>query len=122
MLDYAANAVSYWSIEKIRERFESQENSNGPSPDEQLLELLGPNADIESFWGQVKTNLLAGRIRLVFVADVIPVELQAIVEYLNRQMSPTEVLAVEVKQFVDEASRLKTLVPKVIGQTVASQS
>lgn len=30
MLDYAANAVSYWSIEKIRERFESQENSNGP--------------------------------------------------------------------------------------------
>jgi hypothetical protein len=59
---------------------------------------------------------------LVFVADVIPAELRAIVEYLNRQMSPTEVLAVEVKQFVDDASRLKTLVPKVIGQTVASQS
>jgi hypothetical protein len=122
MLDYAANAVSYWSIEKIRERFESQENSNGPSPDEQLLELLGPNADIETFWERVKTNLLAERIRLVFVADVIPAELRAIVEYLNRQMSPTEVLAVEVKQFVDDASRLKTLVPKVIGQTVASQS
>ncbi|MCU0713274.1 MAG: hypothetical protein MUC43_14530 [Pirellula sp.] len=122
MLDYAANAVSYWSMEKIRARFESQETNDGLSVDEQLMELLGPNADVEAFWERVKTNLIAERIRLVFVADVIPSELRAIVEYLNRQMSPTEVLAVEVKQFVDDSSRLKTLVPTVIGQTVASQT
>jgi len=52
---------------------------------------------------------------MVFVADVIPPELRRIVEFLNSQMDPAEVLAVEIKQFVGQG--LKTLVPRVIGQT-----
>ena len=63
----------------------------------------------------MKTNLQAGRVRLVFVADEIPPELRRVVEFLNSQMDPAEVLAVEVKQFVGE--NLKTLVPRVLGQT-----
>ena len=67
----------------------------------------------------MKTNLQAGRVRMVFVADVIPAELRRIVEFLNGQMDPAEVLAVEIRQFVGQG--LKTLVPRVIGQTVEAE-
>jgi hypothetical protein len=69
----------------------------------------------ETFWAMVKTNLQAGRVRLIFVADVIPPELRRIVEFLNAQMDPAEVLALEIKQYVGEG--LQTLVPRVIGQS-----
>jgi hypothetical protein len=73
---------------------------------------------VHTFWSNVKTNLQAGRVRMVFVADLIPVELRRIVEFLNQQMDPAEVLAVEVKQFVGDGVR--TLVPRVIGQTTGA--
>ena len=63
----------------------------------------------------MKTNLQAGRIRLLFVADQIPNELKRIVEFLNTQMNPAEVLALELQQF--EGQGLKTIVPVVYGQT-----
>jgi hypothetical protein len=56
---------------------------------------------------------------MVFVADEIPQELRRVVEFLNGQMDPAEVLAVEVKQYAGQA-RLKTLVPRLVGQTAAS--
>lgn len=115
ILDYAANAVVYWPLEEIRVRFEaSQEN-----PSEALAGLLGEEANEEEFWQKAKTNLQAGRVRLVFVADLIPPELQRIVEFLNEQMDPAEVLAVEIKQYVGE--NMKTLVPRVIGQTAEAK-
>jgi hypothetical protein len=46
--------------------------------------------------------------------------LKRIVEFLNLQMNPAEVLAVELRQYVGEG--LKTLVPIVFGQTDAAQS
>lgn len=122
LLDYAANAVSYWSVEEIRSRFQTQCEADGMSSEDRLADLMRMETDAESFWERVKTNLQAGRIRMVFVADIIPAELRCVVEFLNRQMDPAEVLAVEIKQFVDQTLRLKTLVPTVIGQSVASQT
>ena len=58
---------------------------------------------------------------MVFVADEIPNELKRIIEFLNEQMDPAEVLAVEIKQYVDADSKIKTLVPRVIGQTSEAQ-
>jgi hypothetical protein len=55
---------------------------------------------------------------MLFVADVIPPELRRIVEFLNGQMDPAQVLAVEIKHFVGQD--LKTLVPTVFGQTAKS--
>jgi hypothetical protein len=52
---------------------------------------------------------------MLFVADQIPVELRRIVEFLNTQMDPAEVLAIEIQQYVGEG--LRTLVPRVFGQT-----
>ena len=53
--------------------------------------------DAESFWTNVKTNLQAGRIRMLFVADEIPKDLKRIIEFMNEQMDPAEVLGIEVK-------------------------
>src|SRR5205085_2216543 len=85
-----------------------------------LSELTGPDISVEEFWQLVKTNLQAKRIRLLFVADVIPLELRRIVEFLNEQMDPAEVLAVELRQF--ESKNLKVLVPTVYGQTQEAAS
>jgi hypothetical protein len=115
MLDYAANAVAYWAVEEVRARFESRCKDDGADPEAELSDFLGNGQDGSSFWQQVKTNLQAGRVRLIFIADEIPPELRRVVEFLNSQMDPAEVLAIEVKQFVGE--NLKTLVPRVLGQT-----
>jgi hypothetical protein len=85
-----------------------------------LAEFLGPVDDPSAFWQQVKTNLQAGRVRLLFVADVIPPELKRVVEFLNQQMDPAEVLAIEIRQFTG-GEGLRTLVPTVFGQTAAAQ-
>jgi len=84
MLDYAANAVVYWPVERIRAAFEAGEADAA----EKLAGLLGEGSDPEQFWAKVKTNLQAGRIRMLFVADAIPPELRRIVEFLNEQMDP----------------------------------
>jgi len=114
MLDYAANAVVHWPIEKIRTRFETICQEQGIEPVDQIRECLGVE-DIEDFWEKAKTNLRAEKIRLVFVADKIPQELRLIVEFLNRQMDPAEVLAVEIKHY--SGPGWKSLIPRVIGQT-----
>jgi hypothetical protein len=119
MLDYAANAVVYWPVEAIRARFEEDCRQRGSDPAKEVETLLGSDGDTEDLWQRVKTNLQAGRVRMVFVADVIPLELRRIVEFLNGQMDPAEVLAVEIRQFVGQG--LKTLVPRVIGQTVEAE-
>lgn len=117
MLDYAANGVAYWSVDRLRERFETN-----PESEQAILDLLeDPDADPGKYWQDVKYNLQAGKMRLIFVSDRIPDELRRIVEFLNEQMSPAEVLAVEIKQYVSKDSKLKTLVPRVIGQTAKAQ-
>ncbi|MCB9650902.1 MAG: hypothetical protein H6730_30575 [Deltaproteobacteria bacterium] len=117
MLDYAANAVVHWPSERIRATFEAQT----PEAEQRILALVqqADPGQIEEFWQRVETNLQAGKIRLIFVADRIPQELRRIVEFLNTQMHPAEVLAVEVRQF--EGEQLRSLVPKVLGQTAAAQ-
>jgi hypothetical protein len=119
MLDYAANAVVYWPVEKMRAEYEASCEARGVGAEQEVEALIGQKMDVDQFWQSVKTNLQAGKIRMVFVADVIPTELQRIVEFLNQQMDPAEVLAVEIKQYVGQG--LKTLVPRVIGQTAEAE-
>jgi len=113
MLDYAANAVVYWPVETIKAQFEA--NYKGQNYSEVIKQAFGPEVDENQFWQNVKTNLQAERIRMIFVADKIPVELKRIVEFLNGQMDPAEVLAFEIPQY--QAEGLQALAPKIIGQT-----
>jgi hypothetical protein len=119
MLDYAANAVVYWPVEMIRSRFVARCEAEKANADEMLAAFLGEDADPEAFWASVKTNLQARKVRMVFVADVIPPELRRIVEFLNEQMDPAEVLALEIKQYV--ADQVHTLVCSVIGRTAEAE-
>ena len=115
MLDYAANAVAYWPVEAIRAAFEKRAEDDRQDPDQLLNDVLGSEADVDAFWAKVKVNLQAGRVRMVFVADEIAPELRRIVEFLNVQMDPAEVLAVEVRQYV--GAEFRGLVPRLLGQT-----
>lgn len=119
MLDYAANAVAYWPVEDVRAKFEARCEQSEEDPNDVLTAFLGEDHDVDDFWQHVKTNLQAGRIRMVFLSDAIPIELRRIVEFLNEQMDPAEVLAIEVKQYIGKGA--KTLVPRVLGQTEAAR-
>jgi hypothetical protein len=115
LLEYAANAVSFWPVEKLQATFEGRCQAAGTDAAQTLQGFLGENTNPSAFWGTVDTNLKAGKIRILLVGDSIPREVRRIVEFLNGQMVSAEILAVEIKQFGNET--LKTLVPRVYGQT-----
>lgn len=118
MMDYAANAAVYWSGEVLQARFTETAQRQGQDPEQVLARFLG-GGDPEHFWQTVQLNLRSGKIRLVFVADYIPSELQRIVEFLNEHMTPTEVLALEIRRF--SGGGLSTHIPRLIGQTSEAQ-
>lgn len=119
LLDYAANGVAYWPAGSLRARFEAACNGDA-DPEAKLLAFLGEAADVASFRTRVDDNLRTGRIKLMFVADAIPVELARIVEFLNDQMR-ADVRAVELNYYHGpDGSRL--LAPRVIGETERSRA
>lgn len=120
MLDYAANGVAYWPIGQIIAAHRDTAGALGRDPDEELAMFL-EGADVESFWKQVEANLRSGRVRMLFVADRISKELTRIVEFLNEQMRPAEVLAIELEHFI-AANGTRTLVPRLVGSTARAQS
>ena len=115
LLEYAANAVIYWSEEKIRSTFEIICENKNEEPGQYLSNYFDDELDYENYWMSVKTNLDLGKVRMIFLADKIPFELKRIIEFLNEQMNPAEVLDVEIKQYTN--GKHKTLVPRIIGQS-----
>lgn len=121
MLDYAANGIEYWSMDRLRQAAAETATRRGKSLDAEIRQLLGrEDAEVEPFWQQVEANLRAGRVRLIFVTEETPRELRRLVEFLNDKMADIEVLAVEVRQFVGQGR--KALVPRVVGLTEAGRS
>ena len=118
MLDYAANSILYWTPDALQTWLTKRCEREGLDPEQQLAAFLDGTASSGDFWQRVKTNLQAGKVRLLFVSDAIPPELRRIVEFLNEQMDPAEVLAVEIRQYA--GGGLRSLVPRVMGQTSES--
>jgi hypothetical protein len=115
MLEYAANAVQYWDTSRIIASYEARCNENELNPQQELIQTLELEESYEEFWNKVKTNLEISKIRLLFIADEIPLELRQIVEFLNEQMNNVEVLAIEIKQYTGPEQ--KTLIPRLFGQS-----
>ena len=115
ILEYAANALVHWPVEKIIADFQTQHSDEDPNTDQLLSRFLQEEQTAKGFWQAVETNLQAGRIRLVIVADTIPPELRRIVEFLNEQMDPADIFAIEVKQFIGEDK--VALAPRLIGSS-----
>ncbi|MFO6451522.1 MULTISPECIES: hypothetical protein [unclassified Aeromicrobium] len=123
MLDYAANGVRYWPPDALRIAFETTQAELGSDPRESVYELHGdPEVTIDEFFTRIGDNLRGGRIRMVFVADHIPDELRRIVEFLNEQLTPAEVFAVEVKQYRAQGYDGTVIVPAVYGRTAAASA
>lgn len=119
MFDYAANFATAWTVDLLRSSFNRTCEEAGRAPDDVLTKLT-EQTNIPDFWRRVGVNLETKTLRLLFVADVIPLELRRIVEFLNEQMKSIEVLAVELRQFTSEG--LRTIVPTVYGQTQEAMS
>lgn len=118
LLDYVANATRYWRAPDLAAAFAA---THGDQAHRVLTEFVGDDIDEESFWDRVIANLSEGRARLLFLADRIPTELQAIVEFLNERIDATEVLAVELQQYRTPDGP-QVLVPRVIGSTAAAKA
>jgi hypothetical protein len=116
MLDYAANAIVYWSVGTIRELFEKTCDDRGKHAGTELADLFDLDFEPEIYWEKVDNHLQTGKIRLLFVADKIPKELLRVIEFLNEQMSPAEVFAVELPQY--EGHGVKSIAPRILGKTV----
>jgi hypothetical protein len=116
LLDYAANGVEYWPAGELRRALEATLGS-ADAAEAAIVELT--DMDPDTFWQMAEANLRAGRVRLVVLADAIPKELQRVVEFLNERMPDTEVLALEVQQYLGGGQQ--TLVPRVVGDTTAAQ-
>ncbi|MEJ7786576.1 MAG: hypothetical protein WKF96_17380 [Solirubrobacteraceae bacterium] len=82
MLDYAANAKTSFSAERMAAWLEEMARQRGSTAADTLLDTFGVE-DVDGFWQTVETNLEAERFRLVFVSDSIGAELRRIIEFLN---------------------------------------
>lgn len=116
MLDYAANGVRYWPVERLRRLYEEQCRQDQRDPLAYLREIVGADVEPDDFWVRVGEHLEIGRIRMVFVADIVPPELQRIVEFLNEGMTRAQVYAVEIPQYRAADGR-RSVVPRLIGAT-----
>ncbi len=125
MLDYAANGIEYWTIDRLILSATETARRQGKEIEEEIADLLrdeGYDINVDDYWEQVEANLRARKVRLVFVADETPKELRRLVEFLNEEMRNVEVLAVEVKQFQREDRQgQKAVVPRVVGFTEAAR-
>ncbi len=114
VLELAANAVSYWPVEKLQATYEARCRSKGSDPEERLQTFLENAADSAGFWATVKTSVKAGKIRICrWVTN--PSEVRRIVEFLNGQMTTAEELLA-----VDQAVRQRDaedIGARVYGQT-----
>lgn len=119
MIDYAANAVKYWPVERLRTLVEQSAATRQENPDGVLSSAFGEDIEPDRFWRTVEQNLRSGRVRLIFLADRLPDELVRVIEFLNEQMRDTEVLGVEVPQYTGAGEEV-VYVPRVVGRTVAA--
>jgi hypothetical protein len=98
MLDYAASFAADWSAERLRGRFE-QRTSRRPGTSTIEMDAFFTSSgldDEEQLWDNVQTNIDAGKIRLLFVADQLSPTLVRVIDYLKAQLRTAEVLGVEV--------------------------
>jgi hypothetical protein len=119
MLDYAANAATQWTAETLRGWHVSRCSDAGVDANDDLAAIEHGLGDDDGFWARVGENLLAGNVRLIFLSDAVPAGLQVIVEFLNEPMAPTEVLAIEVRQFLAGSDQI--LQSRLLGQTARAR-
>ena len=115
MLEYAANGHHYWTASEMRSHAEFV--AGGAEALSISLPLFAQTDDrtVEGFFTLVEHNLREAKMRLVFFLDESPNELRSLVDFLNRQMTNTEVCIVEARQYQHALQRV--VVPWLFGYT-----
>jgi hypothetical protein len=120
LLEYAANAHSYWSAEAIEAHLTHRLEADSAELPQPFDELLSDDSS-EAFWKKLAANLAAGKMRLIFVAERLPSELVRIIEFLNDQMAPAEVIGIELPTFSASDGGQRTIAPRVVGVTTKAR-
>jgi len=107
MIDYVANGAQFWDVADLQQRLADQQHG------EVTLAAFGVD---ESWWSRVESNLEHGRVRLLFVADTVPSELETSVEWLNEHLSDAEAFTVEIGHYVG-SDGIRCLVPTLRGMS-----
>lgn len=115
MLEYAANGHHYWTASEMRSHAEAA--AGGAEALAGALPLFAQTDDrtVEGFFTLVEQNLREAKMRLVFFLEESPNELRSLVDFLNRQMTNTEVFLVEARQYQFASQRV--VVPWLFGYT-----
>lgn len=114
MLDYAANGSAYWTKESLIAAFEATCAAGKQNSTDVLMEFTAERfATPDAFWDEVAANLSAGQIRMLFVADLIPVELERIIYFLASQLKFAEIEAVRIDHYVG-SNGVRVLAPTSI--------
>ncbi|RKG63321.1 hypothetical protein D7W79_40395 [Corallococcus exercitus] len=117
LIEYAANAKRYWAeghLKRLCRELLKQE------PDAAVRALCGSDEAARDFWERADANLRSGNVRLIFVADRIPVELYEMALFLNEQMTHTEVLAIEIRPYAAPCGA-EAFVPHVLNATLQAR-
>jgi hypothetical protein len=120
MLDYAASFDTDWNADKLRLRRQQRLRAAtaGALKTEMDLFLATAGHDgEEQLWDAVQTQIEAGHIRLLFVADQLSPTLVRIIEYLNKRLRGAEVLGVEVVRHVGTSHDVVAYQPVVRGRS-----
>lgn len=115
MLEYAANGHHYWTASEMRSYAEAA--AGGAEALAAALPVFSQTEDrtVEGFFTLIEQNLREAKMRLVFFLEESPNELRSLVDFLNRQMTNTEVFLVEARQYQFASQRV--VVPWLFGYT-----
>ena len=106
ILYYAANGGDWWPEDGLRSAFAAKHATADRDGVEALRDFIGKDADTDAFWSDVRANLAAGRIRMVFVVDSVQADLARMVDFLNAQLRDAEVWILEVSQHQGPSGQL----------------
>lgn len=116
IIEYAANAVEYWSKGQARQSANEYWNKQGKNLDDLLKAEFDQDLDVDNFWNTVEKNLEDNVTRLIIATDELRPEVRRMIEYLNNEMKHTDVLGLELKFYGSEKENC-VLVPHLVGQT-----
>jgi hypothetical protein len=116
IFDYASQLCYSGDVKNLREYYREIREAQ---TSEGANNVFTDQIDQEDYWEKVKTNLQAKKVRLVIAADGIPENLKRIIEFLNPQMDPTELIGIDLRKYGKDDFEVYT--SSVIGITEESK-
>lgn len=116
VLEYAANGHYYWDKSIIMKYAEQTCTDLHTNLNESFLNLVKrDDLNIDVFFENVEFKLKEGNIRLIFFLEEAAMPLKSLIDFLNKQMTRTEVLLVECKMYKQDDGLV--IVPSLFGYT-----